>query len=275
MSQGKAWFITGASRGFGRIWAKAALERGDKVAATARDAAALDDLAAEYPDRLLPLTLDVTDRPAVFAAVGKAHAHFGQLDVVLCNAGYGYMGAFEEVDFDGAKANFDTNVFGLMSTVQAALPFLRAQKSGHILTLSSVGGILSFPTGGCYVATKWAVEGLSEALAGEVAGLGIKVTIVEPGSYATGFRASTQTAPAMVEYDAVRNAVRAGFKPEDSGDPAATADAILRLVEAENPPLRLILGSRTLPMVQRVYAQRLKSWEEWAEISNAAQGARP
>jgi NAD(P)-dependent dehydrogenase (short-subunit alcohol dehydrogenase family) len=274
MSRQKTWFITGAARGFGRIWTEAALRRGDRVAATARDVTALADLAAAHGDRLLPLALDVTDRDGVFQAVARAHAHFGGLDVVLSNAGYGYFGTLEEVTAEGARANFETNVFGTLSVIQAALPLLRAQGHGHILTVSSIGGVVSFPTGGIYVATKHAVEALSEALAGEVAGFGIKVTIIEPGSFATDFRASVDRAPAMADYDGVRTAVMANFRPEQSGDPQATADAILKVVDAEVPPLRLLLGTGPLPLIRQVYDRRLALWEEWAEVSTAAQGQR-
>jgi NADP-dependent 3-hydroxy acid dehydrogenase YdfG len=165
MSSTKVWFITGASRGFGRVWTEAALKRGDQVAATARDPEALDELVKIYGSAILPLPLDVTNRDAVFGAVGQAHQHFGRLDVILSNAGYGYMGAIEELEPEQAKANFDTNVFGTLSLLQAALPILRAQASGHILTVSSVGGVIGFPTGGTYTATKFAVEAMSEALA--------------------------------------------------------------------------------------------------------------
>jgi NAD(P)-dependent dehydrogenase (short-subunit alcohol dehydrogenase family) len=274
MAQPKVWFVTGASRGFGRIWTEAALKRGDKVAATARDSNALDDLVGTHGDSILALPLDVTDRDAVFARISQAHRHFGRLDVILCNAGYGYMGALEEVVTAEAEANFDTNVFGTLSVIQAALPLLRAQRSGHILTVSSIGGIIGFPTGGIYVATKFAVEGMTEALAGEVASFGIKVTIIEPGSFATGFRSSMKTAPVMAEYGAVRQAVLSAFKPEMSGDPEATAAAILKLVDADNPPLRLLLGTGPLPMIKKLYERRLDTWDQWAEVSNAAQGNR-
>ncbi|MBW4330036.1 SDR family NAD(P)-dependent oxidoreductase [Stakelama sp. CBK3Z-3] len=272
MSQDRVWFITGASRGFGRIWTEAALKRGERVAATVRDPSSMKDLASAYPDTLLVLTLDVTDRKAVFEAVGRAHDHFGRLDVVICNAGYAYMGAVEELDFAAAKANFETNVFGTLSVIQAVLPLLRAQGSGHIITLSSIGGVVGFPTGGSYVASKFAVEAFTEALAGEVGSFGIKVTMLEPGSYATSFRSSTTAAPAMVEYDTLRQSMRAGFKPEDTGNPLATADVIARLVDTPEPPLRLVLGSTTIPVFRSAYEQRLKDWDEWTELSNAAQG---
>src|SRR6202012_2473710 len=151
MSKQKIWFITGSSRGFGRIWTEAALKRGDKVAATARDPKALEALAAAYGESLLPLKLDVTNRDEVFDTVKKAHQHFGRLDVILNNAGYGYAGALEEVSIEGVRENFDTNLFGTLSVIQASLPLLKKQGNGHILTVSSIGGVVSFPTAGIYV----------------------------------------------------------------------------------------------------------------------------
>lgn len=274
MSSSKIWFVTGASRGFGRVWTEAALKRGDKVAATARNPSALADLVETYGDAVLVLPLDVTDRDAVFDAVVRAHRHFSGLDVVLCTAGYGYMGAIEELEPEQVQANFDTNVFGTLSVVQAALPILRAQGSGHILTVSSIGGVIGFPTGGGYTASKFAIEAMSEALAGEVAGFGIKVTIVEPGQFATGFRLSVQSPPAIAAYDPIRQAIRASFKPEEVGDPAATAAAILTAVDAHEPPLRLVLGSSTVAKFRAVYAARLANWDKWETVSNAAQGGR-
>ncbi|WP_344381150.1 SDR family NAD(P)-dependent oxidoreductase, partial [Mycolicibacterium diernhoferi] len=163
----KIWFITGASRGFGREWAIAALERGDKVAATARDTATLDDLVAKYGDAVLALQLDVTDRAADFAAVEQAHTHFGRLDVVVNNAGYGQFGFIEELTEADARDQIETNVFGALWVTQAALPFLRAQRSGHILQVSSIGGISAFANVGIYNASKWALEGFSQSLAEE------------------------------------------------------------------------------------------------------------
>lgn len=165
----KIWFITGASRGFGHVWTKAALARGDSVAATARDVASLDDLVKLHGEAILPLTLDVTDRRAVFAAVEQAHRHFGRPDVVLSNAGYGLFGAIEETDEFAARAQIETNFFGALWVIQAALPLLRAQGCGHVLAVSSIGGVITFPTAGVYGASKWALEGLCETLAKEVA----------------------------------------------------------------------------------------------------------
>ena len=168
----RTWFITGASRGFGRQWAIAALERGDSVAATARRTETLDDLAKRFRDRLLPLQLDVTDRAGDFAAVARAHEHFGRLDVVVNNAGYGQFGMIEELTEAEIRAQFETNVFGAIWVTQAALPFMREQGSGHFIQVSSIGGVLAFADIGIYNASKWAVEAFSEALAQEVAGFG-------------------------------------------------------------------------------------------------------
>ena len=274
MASSKVWFITGASRGFGRVWAEAALKRGDKVVATARNPGALDELATAYGDAVLALPLDVTDRHAVFEAVSEAHRHFGRLDVILSNAGYGYMGAIEELEPAQAKASFDTNVFGTLWVLQAALPILRAQASGHILTVSSIGGVISFPTGGTYPATKFAVEAMSEGLAAEVAAFGIKVTIIEPGHFTTGFRAAVQSPPAIDVYNPVRQAIRSSFKPEDFGDPVATAAAIFKAVDADEPPLRLVLGSTTIAKFKAVYQARLSNWDKWEAVSNAAHGSQ-
>jgi NAD(P)-dependent dehydrogenase (short-subunit alcohol dehydrogenase family) len=165
-------------------------------------------------------------------------------------------------------------VFGTLWVLQAALPILRAQASGHILTVSSIGGVIGFPTGGTYPATKFAVEAISEALAAEVAGFGIKVTIIEPGHFTTGFRAAVQSPPAIDVYNPIRQAIRSSFKPEDFGDPVATAAAILSAVDAKEPPLRLVLGSTstTIAKFKAVYAARMNNWDKWEAVSNAAQG---
>ena len=201
----KTWFITGTSRGFGREWAEAALERGDSVAATARDAGSLDALVAAYGDRVLPIALDVTDREAAFAAVQQAHERFGRLDVVVNNAGYGQFGMVEELSEAEARDQIETNLFGALWVTQAALPYLRAQGSGHILQVSSIGGISAFPTVGIYHASKWALEGISQALAQEVAGFGIKVTLIEPGGFSTDWGGSSAGhATPIAAYDGVR-----------------------------------------------------------------------
>src|ERR1700721_3672714 len=187
----KTWFITGTSRGFGREWTKAALERGDRVAATARDTSTLDDLRTEYGDALLALPLDVTDRTAAFATVAHAHQHFGRLDIVVNNAGYGHFGMVEEISEQEARAQIETNLFGALWVTQAALPFLREQGSGHIVQVSSIGGISTFPNVGIYHASKWGLEGFSQALAQEVKEFGINVTLIEPGGFGTDWAGSS------------------------------------------------------------------------------------
>ena len=271
----KIWFITGAARGFGRLWAEGALARGDSVAASVRNPESIADLLDAYGDRVLLLRVDVTDRDAVFEAVATAHGHFGRLDVILSNAGYGLMGAIEETSPGDMRAVFETNVFGTISLVQAALPFLRAQGSGHILPVSSLAGLVAVPTAGIYEATKFAIEGFAEALAAEVGAFGIRTTIIEPGAYATDFLSgsSLKTAAPMAIYNKVRDDLAQILTVEMLGDPAATWPAIARLVDSDNPPLRLILGDN-LPMVRQIYGERMKTWEAWEDVSKAAQGSR-
>ena len=271
----KTWFITGASRGFGREWTIAALERGDTVAATARDPQTLDDLVAQFGDKLLPITLDVNDREAVFAAVARAHEHFGALDVIVNNAGYGQFGMIEEISEAEARAQFDTNVFGALFVTQAALPFLREQGSGHILQVSSIGGISAFPNIGIYNASKWALEALSQSLAAEVADFGVKVTIIEPGAYSTDWGgASAKHATANPAYDAFREkaAEQRKARAGNPGDPVATRAAVLQVVDAENPPLRVFFGDGPLAIATRDYESRLATWREWEPVSVAAHG---
>lgn len=271
----KVWFITGASRGFGREWAIAALDRGDKVAATARDTATLDDLIDKYGAALLPLQLDVNDRAADFAAVKAAHEHFGRLDVVVNNAGYGQFGFIEELTETEARDQIETNVFGALWVTQAALPFLRAQRSGHIIQVSSIGGITAFPNVGIYHASKWALEGFSQALAQEVAGFGIHVTLIEPGGFDTDWAGSSaRHATQIPDYaEARRQAQEARAKrTAKSGDPQASAAAVLKIVDAERPPLRVFFGEIPLQLAEADYAQRLATWREWQPVSIEAQG---
>ena len=210
MATPKVFFITGASRGFGREWTIAALERGDQVAATARDTSSLDDLVAKYGDALLPLQLDVTDRDADFAAVAQAHDRFGRLDVVINNAGYGHFGMVEELTETELRAQLETNLFGAVWVTQAALPYLREQGSGHIIQVSSIGGISAFAGLGAYHASKWALEGFSQALSQEVAPFGIHVTLVEPGGFSTDWSGpSAQHSEEISAYEALREGQRA------------------------------------------------------------------
>ncbi len=270
----KIWFITGTSRGFGRIWAEAALERGDKVAATARDLASIADFKDRFGDAVLPLELDVTDAEQVKQAVQQAHAYFGRLDVVLNNAGYSLVGTIEEGSEEDVRAMFDTNYFGTLRVIQAALPFLRQQGSGHILGVSSTVGLTAFPVIGSYCASKWAFEALHESLAQEVGAFGIRVTLIEPGAYATEFGSpqSLKHAPELEVYIALRQQVFGWLSTAKRGNPQATAKALLELVDAQNPPLRFILGNEGLPMIRGVYAERIAGWEAWEAVSSAAQG---
>lgn len=269
----KVWFITGTSRGLGRVWAEAALRRGDRVVATARDVGRLDDLAAGYPETVLPLALDVTDRAAVQAAMSKGHQHFGRLDVVVNNAGYGLFGAVEEISEAQARAQLETNLLGPLWVTQAALPILRAQGGGHIIQVSSIGGVAAFPLLGLYHASKWGLEGLSEALAQEVAADGIRVTLVEPGPYGTDWNGSSAVwAQPLAGYDGFRAARRTAAAGRQPIDPAVTAAAILALVDSAEPPLRLFLGSYPYAIAERAYEQRLATWRQWRELAGSADG---
>lgn len=268
-------FITGASRGFGKLWAEAFLKRGDKVAATARNLSALDDLVAQYGDSIQPLQLDVTDREAVNTAVSQVAQHFGRIDVLINNAGYGLFGTVEETTEAQARAQMETNFFGLLWVTQAVLPVMREQKSGHIIQVSSFLGLTTLPMLGLYNASKFAVEGLSETIASEVAHLGIKVTLLEPNGFATEWAGNSaiQTTADIAHYAPVRAAFAEGSdNPDTWGKPEATVDAILKVVDSEQPPLRLLIGKIAYHVVNQVYTQRVKDIEAWKEVSIAAHG---
>lgn len=271
----KVWFITGTSRGFGREWAEAALERGDSVAATARNAASLDALVSRYGDRVLPIALDVTDRDAVFSAVAQAHERFGRIDIAVNNAGFGHFGAIEEATEAEARAQLETNVFGALWVTQAVLPIMREQHSGHIIQVSSIGGITAFPGLGLYHASKWALEGFSQSLAAEVAPFGIHVTLIEPTGYSTDWAGDSAVhSVELPEYEHVREANRArrAARAGYSGDPTATREAILTVVDAEQPPLRIFFGRGPLEIAKADYESRIATWETWRDVSEAAHG---
>src|SRR3954452_12192652 len=272
----KTWFITGTSRGFGREWAAAALERGDRVAATARDPETLADLAQEHGDALLALPLDVTDRDAVFETVRRAHEHFGRLDVVVNNAGYGQFGMVEELSEQEARDQIETNLFGALWVTQAALPVLRGQGSGHFLQVSSIGGISAFQGIGMYHASKWALEGISQSLAQEVKAFGIHVTLIEPGGFSTDWGGSSaRHAEKHEAYEEAHEASRQRRARGSSaaGDASASAAAVMRLVDAGDPPLRCFFGPAPLGIAEAHYERRLATWHAWQPVAELAQGA--
>lgn len=270
--KGRVWFITGASRGLGREWTIAALERGERVAATARDAAALAELSDTYGDAIETITLDVTDRQACFAAVEAARTRFGGLDIVINNAGYGQYGFVEELSESEARAQIDTNFFGPLWITQAALPHLRAQRSGHIIQVSSIGGVTAFPNLGIYHASKWALEGMAQSLAAEVAPLGIRVTLLEPGGFATDWINAAPEAQRLEAYTAQREEFESAraARRTDLGDPTATRAAILAIVDAEDPPLRMFLGKDVFALAQTEYQRRLAEWANWQTLAARA-----
>ena len=266
----KTWFITGAASGFGREWAEAALDRGDRVAATARSVDRLDELVRRYGDAAVTLELDVSDRAQVAAAVARAHGRFGRLDVVVNNAGFGHLGMVEEISEDEIRASIETNLLGTLWVTQAVLPILRQQRSGHLVQVTSEGGITAFPQFAAYHASKWAVEGLSQSLRLEVADFGVHVTCVEPGPYATEFgsRGLRRSSPNPA-YNALRETIdRSSWA---LGDPSATRTAILAVVDAENPPARIVFG-RALEGIENDYAERLRTWHAWEATSLSAFG---
>lgn len=270
----KVILITGASRGFGRIWAETFLKRGDKVVATGRSLEALQDLSATYGDQVLPLQLDVNDREASFKAVNAAKEHFGRIDVLINNAGYGLFGAVEETTEQEARDQMETNFFGVLWATQAVLPIMRAQQAGHIIQVSSYLGLVTIPVLGIYNASKFAVEGLTETLAAEVKHFGIHVSLVEPNGFATSWAASSAVqTKGMDVYDPVKAGLQEAMSvPGLFGQPEATADALIKLVDAANPPLRLLLGAFAYPAVKQAYEERLASFEEWKDVAEAAHG---
>ncbi|MEZ2442295.1 oxidoreductase [Chitinophaga sp. RCC_12] len=269
----KVFLITGASRGFGKIWAEALLQRGDKVAATARNLHHLKELVEKYGDSVLPLQLDVNSREQSFEVVRQVKDHFGRIDVLVNNAGYGLFGAIEETSAEEAREQIETNFFGVLWLSQAVLPIMREQKSGHIIQVSSMLGLVTLPLLGLYNASKFAVEGLTETLAAEVADFGIKVTLIEPNGFSTDWAGASAIQTKQTDtYAPLKKAFAESTAPEVWGEPEATADAILKLVDSPNPPLRLLLGKIAYPLVKQNYEKRLASFEEWKEVSEAAHG---
>jgi NAD(P)-dependent dehydrogenase (short-subunit alcohol dehydrogenase family) len=268
------WLITGCSTGFGRELAALALKRGHRVVATARDAARVRDIVADHPETGRALALDVTDAGQRAAVVAAAERDFGAIDVLVNNAGYGYLSAVEEGEEEEIRALFETNFFGLAALTRAVLPGMRARRRGHVVNISSIGGLVGNPGSGYYAATKFAVEGLSEALAREVEPLGIRVTLVEPGPFRTDWagrslRQTRQPIAAYAESAGVRRAQIAERSGRQQGDPARAAAAILGAVEAKEPPLHLVLGRPALDMLETKLAALGRDVATWKEISLA------
>ncbi|MEU3466184.1 SDR family oxidoreductase [Streptomyces sp. NPDC006733] len=270
----RVWFITGASRGLGRSFAEAALAAGDRVAIAARTTGPLEELAAAHPGRVLPLELDVTDREAVFVAVDRAVARFGRIDVVVNNAGMLSMGMVEEFSESEARAQLDINFFGALWVSQAVLPTLREQRSGHIVQISSIGALGGFPSTGLYSAAKFALEGMSEALALEAAGFGVKVSIVQPGGYWTDLYTAMHSTRTLETYAPLRADLQKQFAQGSiDSDPRLAAQAILRLVDSADPPLRLLLGSVAYDLAFDISRKRMETWAAWEPVSRAAEQA--
>jgi len=262
------WFITGCSTGFGRELAKAVLVRGYRAVVTARDPKQVADLIAGHEDRALALQLDVTDPAQVAEAVRRAEEHFGQIDVLVNNAGIGYFAAVEESDEAEVRRMFEINFFGLARMVHEVLPGMRKRRSGHIVNVSSIGGLTAFPSVAYYNASKFAVEGLSESLAKEVAPLGIKVTLVEPSDFRTDWagRSAKEGAVEIADYAETAGAYRRMLRENSGkqpGDPVLAADAIIRTIEAPNPPLRLLLGNDALKFAREKLEALRNDFDTW------------
>ena len=271
----RVWFVTGASSGFGEAVSESVLQHGGRLAAMARHVDALRSLADLGGDRVLTLPLDVTDAAAAKKAIDRTVEHFGSIDVVFNNAGYGHVGAIEELTDKEFRQQVEVDFFGVVNVTRAALPHMRRQRSGHLVQMSSLNGVEGLPGGGFYTASKFAVEGFSESLASEVAHLGIRVTIVEPAPFRTRFLddSSAKWSPPMKDYAESVGKVRQSLKAMDGkqpGDPRRAAKAILQAVEAKNPPLRLALGQMAVDHIRAALAAESKELDAWAHLSASA-----
>ncbi len=274
--ESRVWFITGTSTGFGRKLAEAVLAKGDRVIATARNEQTVADLEQQHPNNARAVRLDVTDLAQVKASVQAGIDAFGRIDVLVNNAGYGLAGAIEEVSDEQIRQQFETNLFGLLNVTRAVLPLLREQKSGHILNITSVGGQVSFPGFGLYHGTKYAIEGISESLAKEVAGFGIKVTIIEPGAFKTDFASrSLARAKPIAGYQPVYEALLKAFDGVVLGDPSRAAQAMIQVVEADQPPLRLALGADALYLIREKLNSELEEYRRWESVTAATAFGNP
>ena len=271
----KVWFITGCSTGFGRALANEALSLGNNVVVTARKTSDVEDIVAQYPNNAIAVQLDVTNKTEIALSVKIALEKFGRIDVLVNNAGIGYFGAIEESEDDEIRRMFDINVFGLGDMTNAVLPIMRKQRSGHIINIASIGGLVSFPGVGYYNATKYAVDGLSEALYKEVAHLGIKVTVICPSGFRTDWagRSANNSKIEIADYEVSahqnKNNIR-GYSGNQPGDPIRAAKAIVKVTEVENPPLRLLLGAAALKNARLKLDVLITDFDAWAETSVGA-----
>jgi NAD(P)-dependent dehydrogenase (short-subunit alcohol dehydrogenase family) len=271
----KNWLITGCSTGFGRALALEALAQGHQVAVASRNTKDVLDIIEKHPDLAFAVTLDVTNKQQITDAVKLTIEKFGSIDVLVNNAGVGYFGAVEESEDDAVRNMFDINVFGLGNMIQEVLPFMRKQKSGHILNVASIGGLRSFPGVGYYNATKYAVDGLSEALYKEVAPLGIKVTIIAPSGFRTDWagRSANDTQIKIDDYEQTARKNMGDIRRSSGnqpGDPVRAAKAMIMITEVENPPLRLLLGAGALKGARLKIEELKHDFETWAEVSEGA-----
>ncbi|PIC64876.1 short-chain dehydrogenase/reductase [Sporosarcina sp. P13] len=269
MTHSKVWFITGCSTGFGREIAKKVIAEGYKVVATARSVEHIRDLQELHPENVQLLKLDVTDKKQVKEAVDQAIESFGRIDVLVNNAGIGYFSSVEESVEEETRKMFEINFWGLMAVTNEVLPHLRNQKSGHIINFSSISGLASFPAVGYYNATKYAVEGISESLAKEVAPIGIKVTLIEPGAFRTDWagRSANRTQTAIDDYqETVGKRIERPSGTEE-GDPEKLAEAVLQVAQSENPPLRLLLGVAAYELAYEKFTHLLEEMAEWKEVT--------
>ena len=273
----RTWLITGASRGLGRAFAQAALAAGDTVVATARDPSALADLVDEHPGRAFALELDVTARERMFAAVEEAVALTGTPGVAINCAGYGLHAPIEECSEESARSQMETNFFGALWFAQAVAPHLRRAGAGHLIQVSSAAGGVGFPLVGLYCASKYALEGMSESLALELAPFGVKVTIVQPSDFRTGFREAcvreiAPTSPYAAAFPAAVQSLSIGTSDHEAGDPQRAARALLQLVEMPNPPLRLLLGNMAFDNVTAAHRRQLAEWSAFEPLARSADG---
>ena len=268
----KVWLITGCSTGFGRAFATRALEAGYSVAVASRKKSDIEDIVSKFPETSLAVTLDVTKPTEIQSAVKATIERFGQIDVLINNAGIGYFGAIEESEEAEVRRMFEINFFGLANLTKEVLPLMRSQKSGHIINVASIGGLYSFPALGFYNATKYAVDGYSEALSKEVAPLGIKVTIVAPGGFRTDWagRSANETPGQIADYKDTANATQTWLRSvngNQAGNPMKAAEAVIKVVESKNPPLRLLLGKDAVEISKEKLASLTKDFTEWESTS--------